>query len=434
MYNKIIFISKKLYNMRNSRDWDRWYHDMDKGVIDKWLTLDWNQIKKLKIISQKEISELPLEDISEVDLYYKIINRISDQKVAINILNKIRGRIAKNSWLPPYRELICLIRDKNELMHFLDKTEKLPKYKIKKEIYEVIQDRIALINSNWADHIKKISVPAEENLKLSKKYVYWCRLTITWDKSKIKKLDLSDNYLWSPNDVFDSTLPDNLFEWMTELKILNLSDNYITVIPESILKLKKLEEIDLSWNYISFLPKWIKKLPNLKTVKIEDNYFYSSKSHLDIEDSGDTDENTEEDYIDQDIRIDTKNKKRRYYAATIALASMALWWILNHRTNDNDKENPWNKTEIKNEKNEIHVNETKDNETHNEYIIKKWDTLWDIYWKNSIKVWLDNKIKIYYKDNKWHKITINWYDEAQKLLKSWKILYADIKPWMHIKS
>jgi len=99
-------------------------------------------------MSQKEISELSLADISEVDLYYKIINRISDPKVAINILNKIRYRIAKNSWLPPYRELICLIRDKNELIHLLDKTEKLPKYIIKKEIYEVIQDRIALINSN----------------------------------------------------------------------------------------------------------------------------------------------------------------------------------------------------------------------------------------------------------------------------------------------
>ncbi|MFX1237651.1 MAG: leucine-rich repeat domain-containing protein [Promethearchaeota archaeon] len=57
------------------------------------------------------------------------------------------------------------------------------------------------------------------------------------------------------------------------LQILNLSNNQISVLPESFKNLKSLHTLDLSNNQISIFPEVIMRLDSLKTLNIRKNPF-----------------------------------------------------------------------------------------------------------------------------------------------------------------
>ena len=65
------------------------------------------------------------------------------------------------------------------------------------------------------------------------------------------------------------SLPDSIGN-LKNLRILDLSNNYLTTLPESIGNLKNLEELNLSNNYgFSKLPESIGNLKNLRTLKLK---------------------------------------------------------------------------------------------------------------------------------------------------------------------
>ena len=83
---------------------------------------------------------------------------------------------------------------------------------------------------------------------------------------KVEHLDLS-NY-----NIFEIS---ELIGLLKNLRILNCSLNYLTVLPESITNLTKLEKIDCSSNKLTKLPTNLNNLINLNYLSIHSNQFES---------------------------------------------------------------------------------------------------------------------------------------------------------------
>ena len=57
---------------------------------------------------------------------------------------------------------------------------------------------------------------------------------------------------------------------ISNIKALNLSYNYLSILPKNLLELNALEELDLRGNPLFYLPIEIENLPNLKTIILDD--------------------------------------------------------------------------------------------------------------------------------------------------------------------
>lgn len=66
-------------------------------------------------------------------------------------------------------------------------------------------------------------------------------------------------------------LPDDCFSRFTNLKSLNLANNYLKILPSSLFKLQFLENLDISNNEFVNIPVEIGLIKTLKTLKIHDN-------------------------------------------------------------------------------------------------------------------------------------------------------------------
>ena len=86
--------------------------------------------------------------------------------------------------------------------------------------------------------------------------------TILNNLTNLEILDLTDNWI----QIF----PENINN-LTKLKNLNLSRNPINVIPENISNLTNLEILDLSCNQLSIFPDYISNLTNLKELNLVGN-------------------------------------------------------------------------------------------------------------------------------------------------------------------
>ncbi|OXU30630.1 hypothetical protein TSAR_003644 [Trichomalopsis sarcophagae] len=102
---------------------------------------------------------------------------------------------------------------------------------------------------------------------------------------KIERLDFHMNNLSSFPDVNGCTslhelclshnsiteIDVNCLESLGQLKILNLSNNEIEVVPEEIIMLINVEQLDLSYNNISDIPGCVGVMPNLQNFAIDGN-------------------------------------------------------------------------------------------------------------------------------------------------------------------
>jgi Leucine-rich repeat (LRR) protein len=79
--------------------------------------------------------------------------------------------------------------------------------------------------------------------------------------SSITQLDLSNNLLIS--------LPSGILTRLPNLKILDISSNLLTLMPEEFCGLRQLEKLFLSSNILSKLPNI--NLPSLRELKLDDN-------------------------------------------------------------------------------------------------------------------------------------------------------------------
>ena len=59
------------------------------------------------------------------------------------------------------------------------------------------------------------------------------------------------------------------------LEVLILPNNKITKLPESFRKLTSLKQVDLSWNDVTFVPEWISSLSSLEELNLRGNQLES---------------------------------------------------------------------------------------------------------------------------------------------------------------
>jgi Leucine-rich repeat (LRR) protein len=88
-----------------------------------------------------------------------------------------------------------------------------------------------------------------------------------FQKANIFKIDLSHNML-------QGALPAEI-RHVTELQVLDLSDNSFTGVPAEVGSLRRLEILDLSNNNLTGLPYEIGNLQNLKTLDVRGNPYSS---------------------------------------------------------------------------------------------------------------------------------------------------------------
>lgn len=93
-------------------------------------------------------------------------------------------------------------------------------------------------------------------------------------EQELKELDLS----WNRYDINIQPLAylaDSIFE-LTQLEVLNLSNNRLINIPESIAKLSNLNGLYLNNNQITSLPRFIINLSNLTKLYLSNNQINKS--------------------------------------------------------------------------------------------------------------------------------------------------------------
>lgn len=93
-----------------------------------------------------------------------------------------------------------------------------------------------------------------------------------FEKTKAHELDLSNNTL-------TGSLPAEIHN-LSELRILNLSDNQFSGVPAEVGQLRNLEILDLSNNKLTGLPYELGNLTNLKRLNLRGNNY--AKADLDL--------------------------------------------------------------------------------------------------------------------------------------------------------
>jgi hypothetical protein len=82
-------------------------------------------------------------------------------------------------------------------------------------------------------------------------------------RRKIYKLNLSDNQI--------TTIPENVFDSLVSIKYLDLSNNDIKSIPNSMFSLTSLTRLDISYNKLRYLCSAFNRMPYLKRLILDHN-------------------------------------------------------------------------------------------------------------------------------------------------------------------
>jgi len=114
---------------------------------------------------------------------------------------------------------------------------------------------------------------SETVIKMSKKFDVWCN-TYQITLSQITRLNLGAS-IFSGKGKQLSSLPKGIFEKLTNLQELDLSNNQLSSLPEEIGQLTQLEWLDLDHNQLSSLPSEIGKLVRLRRLYINNNQLTS---------------------------------------------------------------------------------------------------------------------------------------------------------------
>ena len=137
---------------------------------------------------------------------------------------------------------------------------------------KIFDDLLDGCNVNGAPHDSRLNdwlksnVTSSGELQLKPKgYYVWLSLLVnhpSYNLSEIKVLDLTNAYL--------TKLPDH-FSKFVNLKKLNLQKNELEEFPQEVLKLKNLSHLHLGWNKIKHIPDEISDLDNLQSLMIGNN-------------------------------------------------------------------------------------------------------------------------------------------------------------------
>lgn len=151
-----------------------------------------------------------------------------------------------------------------------------------KNLLIVIFAVLVLLGGGYFIRNKKVSTPTTEtpSSKVTK--------SVPTDNFRGETLNLSGQGLTkAPSDIFDNTnlseldlsrnnldgaLPSQVGQ-LTNLRILDLSDNKFTGVPAEVGQLKNLEVLDLSNNLLTGLPNELGNLKNLKLLDLSGNNY-----------------------------------------------------------------------------------------------------------------------------------------------------------------
>ena len=103
------------------------------------------------------------------------------------------------------------------------------------------------------------------NLILTNFEIYYIQaenLLIMIKDERIRELNLVLKLEYIPESI----------ENLTELEVLNLGYNKLTILPSTFINLKKLKLLDLSWNNFVEIPTFILQLPLLQVLNLDHNY------------------------------------------------------------------------------------------------------------------------------------------------------------------
>jgi len=196
-------------------------------------------LKKVRLGGKIEYPELLFQALSKNPLkeLYLINNHLKDDLSLISNFRHLEKFYSINNKLT-----------KNLSIDFF-KLKKLSFIEIQGSEIEVINDPIFQLQNL-------------ETLKL-----YYNKIKIfTIGNSKIKYLTLKNNSLTELTDKIGN---------LSSLKFLDLSDNNLKALPNSITSLSRLDTLKLEKNYLTSLPNDIGNLKNLKLIDIEQNILTS---------------------------------------------------------------------------------------------------------------------------------------------------------------
>ncbi len=132
----------------------------------------------------------------------------------------------------------------------------------KKMVKTYIRKRAIALKKTDSKKDKILFSISDKELELLKKYDKKSYDDYINYLSNLEELDLSDNYLTS--------LPESIGK-LTNLKELNLSYNLLRGLPESIRNLTNLVSFGLVANDLITIPDWIENLTNLKLLDLSGN-------------------------------------------------------------------------------------------------------------------------------------------------------------------
>ena len=181
--------------------------------------------------------------IEEVDKEYAIIG-ISAFPVHLDMVMKMCKYIRDKS---PKTKLLG--NQLNTLPSSLDSLISLEKLNLGLNDLKNIPNWIRNLRS-----LKKLGLGGNKGLSRFEEWIYLL--------PQIIELNLYDN------DIKE--LPESI-GLLNSLEVLIMPNNNLTILPESFKKLSSLKKLDLSWNDITILPEWINSLSSLEELNLRGN-------------------------------------------------------------------------------------------------------------------------------------------------------------------
>ena len=242
-----------------------------------------DNLKRLELKSNK-LGKFPdsifsLNSITYLDLSHNNINQLPDQFKALKSLEYLNLRYNDLTEIPPsigtLKNLKILDLKHNNLTNLPISLGNLPSL----EVLNLHGNQINTLPPS----LKELS--SLENLKLGLNNL---KNVPKWIKNlrSLRKLSLGGNKSLSKIDEWFDFLPsiielnlyDNNIKILPEsigsidaLEVLIMPNNHLTTLPESFKKLTFLKKLDLSWNDITELPEWIGSLSSLEELILRGN-------------------------------------------------------------------------------------------------------------------------------------------------------------------
>jgi leucine-rich repeat protein SHOC2 len=249
-------------------------HFANLHIID----LSHNQLTSVNmetIAGGSVFTDTVLTNVREINLSNNSIKNISDNSKITKVSTENQYHLKKQNEHPVFSSLERLHLANNGLTNSLTNSSVLTKFQNLKYLnlsdnnFQLTQSAFDLNNAlleplPWQfneNHLKNLT---ELNLTRNNKPVA---------EGQNKKKTTNNNLIsdTQTNQLLLSNSSNKMFNRLTNLRILNLSENNLNNIPPDIHELKMLEELYLDGNQISFIPIELTDLRNLKCLSFNQN-------------------------------------------------------------------------------------------------------------------------------------------------------------------